>query len=300
MRRTSIFLLSYAALWGASTAYLAIKGADWTFPVVSLAIFGVALSGLAWFLTRRAEPPPIEVRRPRLELSAVLIYIAVYAVLFLGFGMTTVRAVFPPGREQDLLVLAVKLVVHVVAPAILLAALGARLAPLFGARVNKPGFWPTLIVLGAVLIGLLCVVSPSLKQIGALHPGLGVLAWAAPASFVWVALEAGLNEEFLFRAVLQSRLSAVLKSELGAVVIGALLFALAHVPGLFLRGTPDTDGYSTDVIQVAAYTIGALSPLAILFGVVWARTRSLLLVVLLHGAVDVLPNMPDFLKVWAL
>ena len=300
MQKLLAFPLLYVLLWCGSAAYLAVKGADWTFPIVSLAIFGVALSGLAYFLTKRAEPQPLEVTRPRLELSAVLIYLAVYAILFLGFGMTMVRAVFPPGREQDLLVLAAKLVANVVAPVILLSALGVRLAPLFSARVDKPGFWPTLIVLSTVLIGLLSVVTPSLTQIGALHPALGVLAWAAPASFVWVALEAGLTEEFLFRAVLQSRLSAVLKTEAGAVVIGAVLFGLAHVPGLFLRGTPDTEGYSKDILQIAAYSIAALSPLAILFGVVWARTRSLLLVVLLHAVVDVLPNMPDFLKVWAL
>ncbi len=49
-----------------------------------------------------------------------------------------------------------------------------------------------------------------------------------------------------------------------------------------------------------AFTIGAkLSPVAVLFGTLWARTRSLLLIVLLHAAVDVLPNLPDFVKTWA-
>ena len=50
------------------------------------------------------------------------------------------------------------------------------------------------------------------------------------------AIEAGLCEEFLFRAVLQTRLTAVLKTETGAVVIGALvgeiIFAYLH------HGTP--------------------------------------------------------------
>jgi membrane protease YdiL (CAAX protease family) len=207
--------------------------------------------------------------------GAVLVFLAVYAVVFLGWGMGVVREVFPPGREQELLVLAVKLVVHVALPALLLT------------------------LLGAILIGLLAVVSPSLKLIAAQHPSVAVLAWAAPASFVWIAVEAGFCEEFLYRAVLQSRLAAFFRTELGAIVIGALLFALAHAPGLYLRGGPDTDGWSTNPLQVAAYTIATLSPLALLFGTLWARTRSLLLVVLLHGCVDVLPNLPDFLKVWA-
>jgi membrane protease YdiL (CAAX protease family) len=298
--RPALFAGLYALIWGGATAYLAAKGADWSFPLISLGVFGLILSGLTWVLTRNAHAPAVRVQRPGVELAALLAFLAIYAVAFLGFGMTAVRGVFPHGRAQELLVLGVKLAVHVALPALLLTALGARLSPLFAARVRQPGFWPVLIVLGLILLGLLSVVSPSLKQIAATHAPLATLAWAAPACFAWIALEAGLCEEFLFRAVLQTRLSAALKSEVGAVVIGALLFGLAHAPGLYLRGNADVDGWSTDPLQVIAYTIAALSPLALLFGTIWARTRSLLLVVLLHAAVDVLPGLPDFLKIWAL
>jgi len=297
--RAAGFVGVYLALWGASTAYLAARGADWTFPLISLGIFGVALSGLAFLLTRKAGPEPIRVQRPAIELIAVLSFLAIYAVGFLGWGMGAAKAVFPPGREQELFILGLKLVVHVAMPALLLAMLGARLAPLFRTGLGKPGFWPPLIVLGAIILALLCVVSPALKQISGLHAAATTLAWAAPAAFIWYALEAGLCEEFLFRAVLQSRLAAVLKSEVGAVAIGSLLFALAHAPGLFLRGTADTDGWSTDPVQVVAFTIATLSPIAVLFGVLWARTRSLLLVVLLHASVDILPNLAEFVRTWA-
>jgi uncharacterized protein len=148
-------------------------------------------------------------------------------------------------------------------------------------------------------LALMCVVSPALSEIAALHASSVTLAWAAPAAFIWLALEAGLCEEFLFRAVLQTRLAAALRSEAGAVVTGSLIFALAHVPGLYLRGHPGVDGYSTDPLQVAAYSVAALSPIALLFGTLWARTRSLLLIVLLHAAVDVLPNLAEFIHIWA-
>jgi membrane protease YdiL (CAAX protease family) len=298
-RSAAMYAGLYALLWGGSTAYLAAKGADWQFPIASLAVFGLALSGLGWALTRRARPPAVVVERPGLELTAVLGFLVAYAIGFLGYGMTAARAAFPPGPQQELLVLGLKLGVHVLLPALLLTALGARLSPLLAARADRPGFWPPLLVLGAILIGLLCVVSPSLKQIAATHASVATLAWAAPLSFAWVALEAGLCEEFLFRGVLQTRLAAVLRSEAGAIVIGAVIFALAHTPGLFLRGHAGVDGWSSDPLQVAAYTIATLSPLALLFGTLWARTRSLLLVVLLHAAVDVLPNLPEFLGTWA-
>jgi membrane protease YdiL (CAAX protease family) len=67
---------------------------------------------------------------------------------------------------------------------------------------------------------------------------------------------------------------------------------------LFLRGGPEVDGWSTDPWQVAAYTVAVLSPIGLLFGLIYARTKSLLLVVLLHAMVDVLPNLADFLEIW--
>jgi len=296
--RAAKFAAAYLVVWAAATAYLGIKGEDWTFPVFSLAVFGAALPALSIALTRKAAPPPIAVRRPALELMVLLGFLAVYAVAFLGWGMSATRAVVPAGREQAALVLAVKLVVHVGVPAILLASLGARLAPLFNSGIGRPGFWPPLLVLGAIILALMCVVSPALGEIAELHASTVTLAWAAPAAFLWLALEAGFCEEFLFRAVLQTRLAAVLKSEAGAVVTGALLFALAHVPGLYLRGHPGVDGYSTDPKQVIAFTVAVLSPVALLFGTLWARTRSLLLIVLLHAAVDVLPNLGEFIRNW--
>jgi membrane protease YdiL (CAAX protease family) len=297
--RAALFVGGYLVLWGAATAYLAAKGADWTLPVISLAVFGAALPLLSLPLTRKAAPPRIAVARPTLELSAILIFLVLYAVVFLVWGMSATRAALPAGREQELLVMTVKLLVHVAAPALLLAALGAKVAPLFSLRIGGPGFWPPLLVLGAIILALLCLVSPALSEIEALHASVATLVWAAPASFIWLAIEAGLCEEFLFRAVLQTRLSAALKSEAGAVVGGAVLFALAHVPGLVLRGHPGVDGYSTDPVQVIAFTIAVLSPVAVLFGTLWARTRSLLLIVLLHAAVDVLPNLAEFVRTWA-
>ena len=116
-------------------------------------------------LTRKARPEPIPVARPTLELVAVLSFLAIYAVGFLGWGMGAAREVFAAGPQEKLFILALKLVVHVAAPALLLAMLGARVAPLFRTGLGKPGFWPPLIVLGAIIMALLCVVSPALKQI---------------------------------------------------------------------------------------------------------------------------------------
>ncbi len=293
------YLTLYLFTWGGAVVYLRQTGADWTFPLVSLGVFGLGLSLLTLVLTHWSNPPPVIVKRPALETGAILAFLVVYAFGFLGWAMQALQAAMPPGQGQEVAILVVKLIAHVVLPAILLVALGAHLEPLLETHLDRRGFWLTLSVLGIALIGLLAVVSPSVHQIQDLKPKFSTLAWAAPMAFVWMALEAGLTEEFLFRAVLQTRLAALLKSEWGALLIGAVLFALAHFPGLYFRGDPGVDGYSTDPWQVIAFTIATLSPLAILFGTIWSRTRSLLLCVLLHAAVDVLPALPDFLRIWA-
>lgn len=294
----ALVLALYALTWGAATLYLARAGADWTFPVISLAVFGVTLSGLAWLLTRGAHVPALAGRSPGVELVAILVFLVLYAVLFLGWGLGAIRRALPDGRVEESGVLALKLFVHVALPLIILTALGVRTAPLFDAGLHGRKFWRTLLVMGAIILALLAIVSPSLRQIAGLNQSAGVLAVAAPLSFVWIALEAGLCEEFLYRAVLQARASRVLRSQSAGIVATSLIFALAHAPGLYLRGGPGVDGWSTDPIQVAAFTIATLSPLSLLFGVLYARTRSLLLVVLLHGCVDVLPNMAGFVETW--
>jgi membrane protease YdiL (CAAX protease family) len=170
---------------------------------------------------------------------------------------------------------------------------------LFDSGIRRRGFWPALIIICTLMFALLAVVSPSLQQIGALHLApVAAVAWVL-GSWAWLSVEAGLCEEFLFRACLQSRLTAWLQSPAAAIAVTSILFGLSHWPGLYLRGGPGVDGWSTDPLQVAAYTIATLSPLSVSLGLLWARSRSLLLVVLVHGAIDALPNAAEFVHIWS-
>jgi membrane protease YdiL (CAAX protease family) len=196
------------------------------------------------------------------------------------------------------LLVAFKLVVHVALPCLLLAAVGAAPLALFTTTPRGRPFWLTLGVLGPAILILLAVISPSLNQIAALKMAPASLALAGGGAFVWVTIEAGLCEEFLFRAVLQTRLAAALKNEAGAVVVGALVFALVHAPGLYMRGHAGDIGHSQNLIQVIAYTVAVLSPAGLFLGFMWARTRNLLLVVILHALIDVLPFIPVFSQLW--
>ena len=290
--------IGFLVIWAAATGYLAATGGDWMFPIAALLIFGVALSGAIWFLTRKMDAPPVPVERPQRESLALLAYIALYAVLLIGLWLGAVRDAIPPGRAQELAVLGYKLTIHVALPVGLILLVGGRVAPLFDSGLQRRGFWTSLIVLSGLLFALLAVVSPSLTQIGALGLAPAVaMAWVL-ASWAWMSVEAGLCEEFLFRACLQSRLTAWLKSPAAAIVAASLLFGLAHWPGLYFRGGPGVDGWSTDPLQVAAFAIATLAPLSVALGVLWARTHSLLLVALVHGAIDALPATSEFVRVW--
>jgi len=291
-------LLAFLAVWSASTAYLAATGGEWLFPIFSLLVFGTALTALGWWLTRRSAAPALPVERPKREALALIAYLAVYAVLFLGILFTTIKAALPDPATREVAMMAFKLVIHVALPAALLLVVGGKVAPMWDSGLRRRGFWPTLIVLGLVLVGLMAAVTPSLAEIGALGLTPGVAAGWAALSFVWMSIEAGLNEEFLFRAGLQSRLQAWLASPGWAIGLTSMLFAMAHAPGLYLRGGPGTDGWSTDPLQVIAFTLATIAPISVLFGVLWWRTRSLLLVVILHGAADMLQHTAGMAKLF--
>ncbi|MCX7358432.1 MAG: CPBP family intramembrane metalloprotease [Alphaproteobacteria bacterium] len=290
--------LAYVLLWGGATAYLYATGGDWSTGVAVIAIFGLGLGGVAWLLTRGADAPRIEVKRPAVESGAIIVYLALYAVLFLGFGMTWARQVLPAGQQQELLVMGLKLGVHIVLPALLLMLLGAKLGPITQLGLSGRKFWRTFIVLGLVILALVCVITPSLKQISGIPPTFDTMIWAVPLGFIWITLEAGACEEFLFRGILQTRLTSWCNSAWAGVIVTSLIFGLAHAPGLFMRGGPDVDGWSTDPLQVIAHTIAVLSPIGLTFGLIYARTKSLLLVILLHGLVDVLPSLAEFVQTW--
>ena len=82
---------------------------------------------------------------------------------------------------------------------------------------------------------------------------------------------------------------------------GAAASVLAsEAPGYVLRGGHVAEGMAIapDPLTAAAYAVVVVSPIGFLFGVLWARTRSFGLVVLLHGFTDLVPNLASFARTW--
>ncbi|HPO25161.1 MAG TPA: CPBP family intramembrane metalloprotease [Arenimonas sp.] len=298
MAAIGIYILVYSAsLYVLSGA----EGFSLVEPLFVLATLGLAFPLLAIFLTGNARMPEPLITRPKQELAAVLMYLTWFAVGVLGYGFTVLKTSIVEPQSQSMALLAIKSVSMVMMPVALLGMFGHRWQDVLAMRWNGGKHWKALLGVGLALLAFQAVFGRGLITIGELAPSPLTLAWAIPACFVFLLLEVGLCEEIPFRVILQSRLSAVLNSELAAVCLASLLFGLAHAPGLYLRGASLMEGADAHptLTWAIAYSIAIISPAGILFGVLWSRTRSLGLLIVLHALTDLLPNLAEFIETWS-
>lgn len=270
-------------------------------PLFVLIVLGIAMPLLAVALTRNAlEPAQGAPVRPR-EVATSLAYLLLFAILVLGLGFSAINGAIADEPARSLAKLGLKLATMVVLPVALLAMFGHRWRHTLSPGWSWPRHGRALIGVGVALLVFQAVFGRGLQTLDALQPTWTTLTWTIPACFLLASLEAGLCEEVLFRIFLQTRLAAFLKSELGAIAIGALLFGLAHAPGLYLRGAALMEGAGGQptLLWSVAYSIAVISPAGILFGVLWSRTRSLALIVVLHGLTDTLPHLAPFIETYA-
>lgn len=126
--------------------------------------------------------------------------------------------------------------------------------------------------------------------------------WGAILGTSWMVVEAGAVEEFFFRWFLQSRLAALTGSQISGLFLAALAFGAAHAPGIWLRGAGVVEGLGTapDFATALAYSVSSQGVAGLMFGVLWARTRSLPLVIALHAIGDAAANTASFMDTWGL
>jgi uncharacterized protein len=257
------------------------------------------MSGLALLFTRKTNAPAVPVAHPKRESLVVLAYLAFYAFVAFGPVMSAVKGAFAPGPARELAVIAYKLLVHFVLPAVLIVAVRGHLRGIFDAGLRRRGVIPILVLFSALMIGLVAGMNEIFEKLAATGLSqLQIVGWIALA-WGWMSVEAGVTEEFLFRGLLQSRLAAWLGSAPFAIVTMAIVFALVHVPGFYLRGGEEIARQAQTLPQMIALAVGAIGPIALMLGVLWHRTRSFLLVVLVHGAIDAMPAVERMIRTWS-
>ncbi len=298
---TSGYLWAYLALYAVTLfAMNRIGGFDPVLPLAILAVLGVGLSALAWLATRGVEPMPIFLKDKKGEMAATAACL-LPVIAFITWGLTWLNAAFPAEPWNTLVITGAKLALFVALPAaMLLLGWGYRLGELFPAGFGGRKQIRAAVVMSIILVLFQAALGRGLKDLQQAQLSAGWLAVGIPLGLLWAALEAGLVEEFFFRELLQTRLAGWLRSEIGAVVLMSLLFGLAHAPGFYLRGGRSLEGLGEHPAALLAfgYSIVVTSVAGFLFGILWARTRNLWLVALVHGAGDWLQSIVPFVRMW--
>lgn len=292
-RSTGISLLvAYVALYAATLLAMVRYGHfDASDSLGVFVVLGIGFSLVAWLLTIGVKPLRYDVRQPKQETATLLAYLIPLAA-FVAYGFSGIHRWVPGEPADSLAVLVAKLAVFVAIPALIMVRL-------FGYRVGdlapvstKTSHMLVFVGMAFVLLVFQSVAGRGLKDITDAHVAGDTLLFGMPFVFLWLMLEVGVVEEFFFRALLQSRLSAALKSEVGGIVVASLLFGLVHAPGLYLRTGVTQEGLSANpsLFMAIGYSVVITSVAGFFLGVLWARTRNFLLLVLVHAATDLLPN----------
>lgn len=289
-----VFALSLAQLMasGMSAGELLIRGL----------LLGLVLPMLAWVaclgVPVASEPAPWQ----RSEAWAIALLLSL-VVLGLGPLKQGLLAYFPSrgtwwGEAANT---GYKLLLFVVLPWLVLKACGLWKAA--GEARVTPVQWLRILLLVSLLgWGLQTLMGREFQRV--LDSDMTPARWwlAVPLVWLWMSVEAGLVEELFFRRWLQSRLQAWSGSAWLAVVLSAVVFGLAHAPGLWMRGAGLGESLPAhpSLIECMAYAVTTQGLAGLMFGVLWLRTRSLSLCVLAHGMFDVPAHLARHLAIWGI
>jgi len=300
VRNRHVFL--FVAIYAAALTILLVDGRPLGDVIGAVVILGVLLPLAALGATMRMPVPTRPKPWQRSEVP-VLLGLVAWIVVFLLVKGPLLAALLPadpdPRLEESVNTL-LKLLAFVLVPWLVLCRHG-----LGGSQAGRPVASKSRLLIAFFVVALAGFAVQALlgSQFKRLLTGDYTtlqIALGGTLCFVWMSLEAGLVEEFFFRWFLQSRLAAWAGSEISGIFLGALIFGLAHAPGILLRGAGAIEGLgdSPGVATTLSYVIATQGVAGLTFGVLWSRTRSLVLVVALHGFIDALSNTASFIDTW--
>jgi CAAX protease family protein len=285
------------------------KSFDATDAVVVLIIFGIGFPFIAWVATRRALPLLISITPGRSQLIILIGYIVLLSLYLIG-GPQWIDQHLPSAwidsvRTKFFVTLTKKLLVFVAIPlAIFWFGFGYRIRDFGiqreGLRALCRSHLPVVVVVGGAFLAFQYFFSGGGAAFRREHFTAYRLLLGIPLCFIWLFVEAGLVEEFFFRALVQSHLAAAFKSEVSGIVLMSLIFGMAHAPGFIFRHAGEVEGLGSNpsALDAIAYSIVVLAISGVTFGVIWARTKNLFAVMLIHAAGDLLPNFVGFAQTW--
>jgi uncharacterized protein len=277
--------------------------------IIVLVVFVGVFPLLAWAATLRAVPLSLSVNPGTSALIVLIGYVILLSFYLIG-GPQWIDQHLPhswidSARTKFFINLAKKLVVFVVIPFLIFRfAFGYRFRDFGiqreGLRALRGSHLPVILVVGGAFLCFQYFFSGGGAAFRREHFTASQLFVGLPLCFVWLFVEAGLVEEFFFRGLVQSQFAATFRSEVSGVVLMSLVFGLAHAPGFIFRHAGEVEGLGSNPsgLDAIAYSIVVLAVSGITFGVIWARTKNLFAVMLIHAAGDLLPNFTGFVRTW--
>jgi CAAX protease family protein len=277
--------------------------------IVVLVVFGIMLPFIAWLATRNAVPLSISIHSGAPELIVLIAYV-IGLSLYLISGPQWIDQHLPREWTESqqikfVITLLKKLFVFVAIPfAIFRFCFGYRFRDFGierrGLRALCRGHLPVVLAVAGAFLAFQYFVSGGGAAFRREHFTAFQLLVGLPFCFMWLLLEVGLVEEFFFRALVQSQLAATFKSETSGIVLMSIIFGLAHAPGFIFRRAGELEGLGPHpgALDAVAYSIVILAVSGIVFGVIWARTKNLFALMIVHAAGDLLPNFGSFVRTW--
>ena len=307
--RNYILIAGLLLYCGAFAILVGNRSFDAAGAVVVLIVFGIVLPLIAWITTRHAIPLSISIQSGVPQLIVLLAYVFAVSLYLIG-GPQWIDQHLPREWTESqqikfVITLAKKLFVFVAIPfAIFRFGFGYRDRDFGiqrqGLRTLRRSHLPVVLAVGGAFVAFQYFVSGGGAAFRHEHFTAFQLFLGLPLCFIWLLLEVGLVEEFFFRALVQSQLAAAFKSEVTGVVLMSLIFGLAHAPGFIFRHAGELEGLGSQpsALDAVAYSIVVLAVSGITFGVIWARTKNLFALMLVHAAGDLLPNFGSFMRTW--
>jgi membrane protease YdiL (CAAX protease family) len=307
--RNYILIAGLLLYCGAFAILVGNKSFDVAGAIVVLIVFGIVLPLIAWITTRHATPLTISIQSGAPQLIVLLAYVLAVSLYLIG-GPQWIDQHLPREWTESqqikfVITLTKKLFVFVAIPfAIFRFGFGYRDRDFGiqrqGLRALCRGHLPVVLAVAGAFLAFQYFVSGGGAAFRREHFTAFQLLLGLPLCFIWLLLEVGLVEEFFFRALVQSQLAAAFKSEVSGVVLMSLIFGLAHAPGFIFRHAGELEGLGSQpsALDAVAYSIVVLAVSGITFGVIWARTKNLFALMLVHATGDLLPNFGSFIRTW--
>lgn len=297
--RHFLFFITVCAL---AIGALVVDGRPIEDAIGAVVILGLLLPLIALAATARMprpEPAQPWYRGDALLVGGLLAWIALF-LLVKGPLLAALLPADPDPRLKETVNTLLKLCAFVLVPWLVLRRRGYSWAS--GGRATAPSsrLWIAFAIMALAALAVQALLGSQFRRLFDEEFTTAQAVIGGALCFAWMSVEAGVVEEFFFRWFLQGRLAAWAGSEISGIFLSALLFGLAHAPGILLRGAGALEGLgdSPGIGTALAYVIVTQGVAGLAFGVLWSRTRSFVLVVALHGIFDALSNTASFVETW--